>query len=284
MTLESPTNNECANKCSEHGTCNNGICRCDGDFFGQICEDKTNALEPNEVATGYLQYNVYNYYYAHTHTTNNLVIYVTHEGGDCDLFVHNGNNVPSRFNYLYQHISLEKDFNLTIPNPGNNRWNFAVYGFATCRYQIHFNISDSGCPDCVHGRCAEGQSLCICDDGWGGDDCSIEVANLAPYTKASGQVTQHTWKYYKLTGSGSAFHITLKDERGVAWLFMSIMAPPTINRFDLSDTKLFSPSHRISIEIGQFIPETTFYIGVYGSPYAIGVNNYELVAWSAPFK
>lgn len=283
LIIETP-NNDCPGRCSEHGECRNGACHCDQHYNGANCEDRVTDLQQNENVTGYVAERLFNYYHFTTRSSNNLVIYVSHDDGDCDLYIHQNSIVPTRFNYLYSHLSLEKNFNLTIPNPGNNRWNIGVYGYRPCRYSIRALVSSDGCPQCVHGRCVDGQTRCICDEGWGGDDCSIQVVDIRGNQKISGSVRPNEWKYYKFTGSASAFHIVLNDERGVNWLFVSVMSTPTLNRFDFSDTKLFSKTHRISVEIGEFIPETSFYIGVYGSPYSIGDTEFELITWAAPFK
>lgn len=274
----------CPGRCSEHGECRSGTCHCEADYTGDNCEFRTTELMQNQNVSGYVVDNVFNYYYITTHTSSNLVIDVSHDDGDCDLYIHQNDNLPTRFNYLYSHLALDKEFSLTIPNPGNNKWNIGVYGYRACRYTLKAHVGSTGCPPCVHGRCSEGQTICLCDEGWGGDDCSIPVEEISNNQRITGTVAPSQFKYFKFKGSASAFHIVLDDPRGVAWLFVSIMAPPTINRYDFSDTKLFTKTHRISIEIGQYIPETEFYIGVYGSPFAVDNVTFQLVTWAAPFK
>ncbi len=107
-------------------------------------------LTPDQVVSGYVEFNSWNYYNYNSNSDGNLVIYVNHtdSGGDCDLYVRAG-QTPTRFNYGefitkpfiyivvdYQDLSTATFFTLSINDPGSEQWYIGVYGWTTCDYDI----------------------------------------------------------------------------------------------------------------------------------------------------
>ena len=64
-----------------------------------------------------------------------------------------------------------------------------------------------------HGYCETNSTICVCNFGWVGDDCSEpvnEIMSGVPVRNES--VTKEEWKYYYINAEGSsAFSVTLKE-------------------------------------------------------------------------
>jgi hypothetical protein len=107
--LESTT---CAEKCSLHGRCIlNNSCSCDADFTGPICEQMTRNLYNGERQRGYVNNNQWNYYSYRSDTINSFVVQVTHDEGDCDVYI---NNVRSIYNIFIFSIQPHSSFSLFV--------------------------------------------------------------------------------------------------------------------------------------------------------------------------
>lgn len=215
-------------------------------------------------------------------------------GQDCDLYVQRNRN-PSRFDFLYRDISYKQNVKLVIPNPLDANWKIGIMGYSTCNYNITAYTSEgpSTCPaECTAngGRCPTGSSQCICPEDKGGPTCSVPIIPIVSGQTISGNIAPNQWNYYRFSGPASAFSIVLHEDTpgsraGVLWLYAAVLQAPQLTNYDWADTSTGTNTHRINVEIGQLIPQAHYYIGVFGSPFAVNSQNpYKITTWAAPFK
>ena len=287
----------CPNQCSgpNHGTCNTntGRCECLSGFSGLSCNQMTSDLVVGgQEVQGFVAQNEWNYYSVTPHTTSPMTIRVSHnQGEDCDVYVQRDRN-PSRFDFAYRDITYSTDTQVIVTSPLDSTWHIGVLGFAPCNYRISTSVgAQSSCPAaCTSngGTCQGNSQVCVCPANKAGQWCQNELKTIRSGETVTGSVGKNEWVYYKYTGPASAFSIVLNEEGstgGVLWLYSSILQSPTLTSFDWQDTSTNTNTHRINVEIHEHVQSAHYYIGVYGSPYAINSRNaFRLTTWAAPFK
>tara|TARA_R110002050_G_scaffold28911_4_gene74563 strand:- start:170 stop:1321 length:1152 start_codon:yes stop_codon:yes gene_type:complete len=289
--IASPT---CPNKCSLHGRCMlNTICQCDNGFEGEICEWMEPSLPLDTQMSGYVGSRTWNYYNFRVLTDNAVTVYITQKedqpaGADCDLYLR-ANDKPTRFEYDLLDLSLNSEYHVTVQAPQDSLWYIGVFGWENCEYTVEIKEGMScSCGDSSHGHCEEGSSTCVCDIGYGGEDCSVRTNILSNLTPVTGSVRKYEWSYYIFPVNASTTGVvTLKEKstQGMLWMFVSFVDYPSLSIYDMSERKTNSQYHEIQIFVNT--PQTRdVYIGVYGSPYYVQDNvdlEFSLVTWSAPF-
>jgi hypothetical protein len=290
----------CPNQCSgpTHGTCLNSRCQCAAGFSGNTCNQMTSDLQvypTPQTVQGHVDANEWNYYSVTPHTTSPLTINVSHvHGQDCDVYVQRDRN-PTRFDFLYRDITYDPTTTLTITNPLDSTWKIGVMGYAACDYTISASVAQvSICPaQCTNngGSCAPSNpNVCVCPQNKAGQFCQYPVTRITSAQSITASIAPNSWAYYRFDGPASAFSIVLNEDlpshrAGVLWLYASVVQAPTLTNYDWSDTATGTNTHRINVEIGQFIQNAHYYIGVYASPFAINSQNpYKISTWAAPFK
>jgi hypothetical protein len=282
-----PMENSCMNNCSNHGSCTAGQCSCQSGFSGLSCEKMDNSLTLTQAQPGYVDQGAWNFFWIRVNTLNNLIVYIQQKQpkGDCDLYIKK-ENPPNFFNYDYADFSTQLEYFVSIPNPGQSSWYFGVYGFAPCEFQItaHEALTCS-CGPSAHGSCAFGSTVCTCQDGWGGPDCTDEIIALeSGVVKKALTVPRNEWKYFSLKVPKSiAVSVAVKETAtiGYVWLFVGLKQNPSLISNDSSDRRI-SMYHQV--DLVQEFTDTEIRFGVYGNPYAVGtLIPFEIVAWHAPF-
>eukprot|EP01130_Rhizamoeba_saxonica_P002308 TRINITY_DN12139_c0_g1_i1.p1 TRINITY_DN12139_c0_g1~~TRINITY_DN12139_c0_g1_i1.p1 ORF type:complete len:592 (-),score=128.29 TRINITY_DN12139_c0_g1_i1:35-1810(-) len=286
VTLDS----ECPDKCSEHGECSGTFCSCSSEYMGLSCETRRNALNANEIVSGYVSENGWNYYRYVANSANNFIIEVNQTSEfDCDLYVQRDRN-PTTIDYSLYDVSTDEVTHLRVDNPGTSQWYIGVYGFTPCRYTLRTFTSNS-CPgNCNnHGVCSS-SGRCICNPGYAGIDCKSRVQNLDQNVVLADTIASGNWTYYgyMIENPTSQLNIVVKEKTtsGFLWLYGSAGGFPTFTDYDESDTNSNTNTHRLSVEFAQPRRGITYYIGVYGSPFVMSdrMIDYEIVAWTPPFK
>ena len=119
---------ECPNQCSgeAHGACSDTFdCVCQPGYSGEICERRVAeiALDGTKYS-GYVGGNIWNFFAFGTYTTNNIELSLRqlNDQADCDLYVRQGDEEPTKSRFDYRDISFRDNISLTIQNPGLAQW------------------------------------------------------------------------------------------------------------------------------------------------------------------
>ena len=285
---------DCPNKCSDHAdSCVDNVCQCSQGYSGEQCEVYLPALNFEETMTGFAGTSAWNYYHFEADVSEDVVVTLTYSSGDCDLFA-KANEKPSRFDYEYTNMLVNSPLSITITDPQGSDWYIGVYGWEACDYSVVISTSHE-CPCSEHGHCEEGEEGCICNEGWGGEDCSIPVAAIESTVPVTGKtIVTGEWNYYHFVvedSSAASFTVTEKNtEGGAVWLYVSHSAPPTLSVFDFRERGT-GEVHQITY-VTQDQQSRDVYVGVFGSPIMVPYDGeedldsgseYELVVWAAGF-
>jgi len=269
LTVQGISN--CDDHCSNHGTCVDDVCHCSGPFSGSKCETMTSPLTDGISVNGYVDNNQWNYFYADTQTSNNMIIQMHQVGsGDCDVYI-KANDIPTKTSFDLRDIGFSTNFNLTILNPLGNVWHIGVFGYRSCNFDITEFISKSTCPNNCNGNgVCSNSGRCSCNSGFAGNDCGSPLYRIHSGELVTGTVNNNHWIYYKYTAPSVKSSITVElletSSQGYLWLYLAHAVPPSQSENDMSDTT-HSASHTLHELIDNSNSDSDYYIGVYGSPF-----------------
>jgi hypothetical protein len=290
FTTKSITFQECPNKCSgsHHGTCHGDSCSCNSPFSGQACENMDDPLQIETPEDGFVETHNWNYYFFSVHSNADAYVNVMYHDTsmDCDLYIKAGGQ-PSLSDFDYREFSFRTNKTLIIEDPGQGeRYDVGVYGYRTCTYTITFGLTYD-CPNNCggHGQCEEGH--CLCESGWGGDDCSDKTGQLTNGVPVENTVDSfyNIWRYYTFEVDAD-YDVTIlmkeTNSTGYLWLYESRDDFPDQTNYDNADTETNSYIHDISYTP---VNKETSYIGVCTNPLAPPENVYgfKLEAYQAGF-
>jgi len=220
------------------------------------------------------------YYYTDISNSPNNMTYKFKDRnwfGDCDLYVR-FNEFPTRSNYDYRDNSLDSNIKISIDQPQNGRWIVGVYDVFACSFDLKVTVQIG--PKCLndcsgHGVCNE-NSTCVCNPGFGGQDCSNEFEDLSDGRALQGSTARWTWKYYYYRAEYSStlqqvpeFFVIVNETSttGDSDLYVRYGALPTLWDYDARDATLRKD---YAVKMGS-PTEGVYYFGIYG---------YDDVSWS----
>jgi len=274
----------CVSQCSLHGDCISNICNCRSGYNGSYCENKTSLLSTNEIVTGFLDDNTWNYYTYQTSTIDNLLITVNQTTtGDCDLYIR-WDSPPSRWEFDYFHIAMDSNFSLSVPNSINKILYIGLYGWSRVGYNMKITISTACIPACMHGQCSP-EGLCFCDPQWSGAACDQPTTTLLSTVQVMNNITANQWHYYNFASNQPTLLIALHEDNespyvGFLYLLISEDSTPNLLVYDHGDTSLTKPNHLVNLFLDDRPGETiNWVIAVYGTGFIINPVSYHLVVW-----
>lgn len=113
-----------------------------------------------------------------------------------------------------------------------------------------------------HGNCVS--NACVCNNGWGGDDCSVWDKVIQSGVSQSGHVGTFEWHYYHidLQNNVNGLHVSVTQTStfGDIDVFIGKDYYPSISHWEYKDT---STGTALSIQI-EPAQAGTWYIGLYG--------------------
>jgi hypothetical protein len=163
-------------------------------------------------------------------------------------------------------------FNVTIANPGAIVWYVGVYGWSgSTSYTLALRVGNT-CNCGANGVCSSVPGECICNAGWAGDYCNIQVPVLTSANAVHSSVRSGSWTYYSFTlpSTSSLAIVTLHETstRGYLWLYISTEDIPSTLNNQFSSKTPSTPVQEIIIRQPSAHTNTVYYVGVFGNPYA----------------
>lgn len=273
----------CLSECSAHGSCHSShnTCTCDRGFSGDYCETMDDGLTDGSQVDGHVDAGYWNYYHFQITSQNAVNIHVRQADSlsDCDVFVAS-NRLPSQVDYEYADTGYSQEFDVQVNNPSTATWNIGVFGWSDCSYSLTLSMP-THCP-CVmgHGHCEAGSSLCMCLPGYTGPSCEQSTNSISNGQVLDDEVEPYEWAYYAITANTSLMLISMRERgtEGNLWLFASMSGFPQLDAYDVMDKNTNTDFHEVHY-LFQSRELRTFFIGVYGSPFAHDEVPFSITAW-----
>jgi len=176
---------------------------------------------------------------------------------------------------------------LRVDDAGTGTWYIGIFGYEKCEYSMRAFESTS-CPGgCgTHGACNI-NGRCVCSDGWAGANCETRAGGFRNGDTLTGQtVNPNEWKYYSITVENSSqLNVIVKEATttGMVWVFISAGQYPTLADHEEDDTETQTAVHRVSLEWATPRSGVQYYVGVYGSPFALREITFDISIYYTPF-
>lgn len=236
---------------------------------------------------GYVDVGYWNYFYFSAATSADAFVNVYYHDSqkeDCDLYILR-NDKPTLSNFDFRDFTFRNNKTIYIEDVDPEaQYNIGVFGYMPCTYTLKWGLT-TRCPsDCHnHGACDNGH--CLCDDGYGGDDCSDRTGVLQNGQMIASAVSTNIWKYYTFEVEAD-YDVTILmkevNSTGYVWLYESRETYPDQVEYENADMETNSQVHSI-----VYAPEVagTTYIGISASPLAPNsqVLGFDLEAYQATF-
>jgi hypothetical protein len=285
------TNAPCPNQCTKRGSCRSGTCRCQIGWTGAYCEESIEPILLNQILSGYVEYDTWNFYRLDTSSTSTLKVTVSQSTAseDCDIFIRRDDK-PTQTAYDFFDVSYDLVSSAFIPNPGVGTYWIGIYGSSyssPCSYNVQASLTTQ-CGTCVHGECLE-FGYCYCSEGWAGEGCDKAVTKLTANNVVTSTVAPRSFNFYSYTTSASTIIVSLYETQtvGYAYLFESMEISPSLTYYDQQDIDTDRSFHSITIDAqwwadpsGEY--QYTYYFGVFGSPLSARDVEYKISVWASP--
>jgi hypothetical protein len=284
------TDAPCPNLCSKRGSCRSGRCRCQLGWTGDYCEETMDSILLNQILTGYVEYNTWNFYRLDTSSTSTLKVTVSQSTAseDCDIFIRRDDK-PTQSEFDLFDISYDQVTSVFLPSPGVGTYWIGVYGSSyetPCTYSMSATLTNE-CGSCVNGECLD-FGYCACNDGWAGEGCDIAVTKLTANQVMTNTVVPRTFNYYSFTSNSPTIIVSIYETQtsGMAYLFESMGVSPTLMYYDQQDIDPDRSFHTLTINAEWWVDPSgewanTYFFGVYGSPLSARDVEYKITVWEA---
>eukprot|EP00009_Paramoeba_aestuarina_P006738 CAMPEP_0201524786 /NCGR_PEP_ID=MMETSP0161_2-20130828/25178_1 /ASSEMBLY_ACC=CAM_ASM_000251 /TAXON_ID=180227 /ORGANISM="Neoparamoeba aestuarina, Strain SoJaBio B1-5/56/2" /LENGTH=572 /DNA_ID=CAMNT_0047924371 /DNA_START=79 /DNA_END=1794 /DNA_ORIENTATION=- len=140
---------------------------------------------------------------------------------------------------------------------GGNLFLLFLVGFVSLSYCY--------CPnDCStpNGECSPAE-VCICNQGWAGDDCSITDIALRNGVPVTGSLSTKEWNYFHILANAQQASLTISVNQtstgGDLDTYIKLDSYPSRQDYDMRD---ISTSRTMKFEIPS--PHGVYYVGIYG--------------------
>eukprot|EP01120_Amphizonella_sp_Union-15-10_P006340 TRINITY_DN2019_c0_g1_i1.p1 TRINITY_DN2019_c0_g1~~TRINITY_DN2019_c0_g1_i1.p1 ORF type:complete len:579 (+),score=77.26 TRINITY_DN2019_c0_g1_i1:36-1739(+) len=255
---------QCPSQCSGHGQCQNNACVCETNWGGSDCSFHTQTINAGQNITSQTASRQTWEYYKFQNTLGPFVVVLYQTAGDPDLFIRH-NSYPDLYNNDAKDTRSGNQIsmiNMEHAVAGTYYIGVLAYGPRDANYSIAINQT-GGCadPTCSgHGRCVSG--TCICEPGWGTENCSLSFTAATSGVKYSNlTVDRFQMKYFKLSITRTNFlRVVVNQTFGDVDLYIQYQEFPNLRNYRYYDNSILS---NFVIEIAD--PELgDWYFGFYG--------------------
>jgi len=254
----------CPSNCSGHGNCNNGRCECALNYAGDDCSFHTLTITTPGVWINnqHVDNGAWEYYLYVNPGSTPFEVVMRETSGDPDLYMRK-NSYPDTTHYDASDISVGNELSrIVLTTASAASYYIGVHGYRAADYSIMINTT-GGCavPDCSgHGHCVSGR--CVCDTGYGNDNCSFVVKVAVSGVEYKDQhVVVNDMIYFKITLTQTNFlKVTVNQSLGDVDLYMQYDRFPT--RWDY---RVFNNGLDAFFSVQVVQPDLgDWYIGFYG--------------------
>eukprot|EP01121_Diplochlamys_sp_Union-15-3_P008003 TRINITY_DN208_c0_g1_i5.p1 TRINITY_DN208_c0_g1~~TRINITY_DN208_c0_g1_i5.p1 ORF type:complete len:576 (-),score=72.48 TRINITY_DN208_c0_g1_i5:66-1550(-) len=205
---------------------------------------------------------MWEYYKIIVSSTSPFSVTMQEYAGDPDLYIRK-DNYPDTTHFDARDIRMGNGISeILINSPSTGTYYVGVHGYRASNFSITIR-STGGCldPTCSgHGTCVNGN--CVCDAGWGNENCSYVVRDMAPNTVYDNvNVEARQMIYYKLLiTTTNMLSVIVNQSRGDVDLYMDYEKFPTRYSYRAYNYGL-DPNFQIDIvepELGNW------YLGFFG--------------------
>jgi len=263
FTVKASVLGACPNGCSQHGSCLNGVCQCNGGYVGSDCAYFVTPIQLNTPVSSTVATNLWKYYSYNFNSGNYMSISLTQYGqGDCDLYLRY-DGVPSLWQWTSSNISLLERTSISVIDPAPGMWYVGVHGFAACNFSLVLSTQQS-CPNnCSERGTCQTSVRCSCNSGYNGDYCQYRVAALTNGAVDTGFVETGAWNFFSYTSNSQNDLIVMlrqTSSSGDCDIYARAGRDPTSFQFDYSE---ISTKTSFNLTISQ-PGRQTWIIGVFG--------------------
>lgn len=211
----------CPNDCGTHGTCDQGACICEPNYFLEDCSQQVLTLNSGEELSHEAKKDEFVYYLIQTNKQQLKVqVSITSSSRQTMArFLVKHGSPPTEVDFFKEINTIDGigNFLLQQPQPGN--WYIGVISTENVKYKLLATV-DIKCPnDCSgNGQCDNG--TCKCNEGYIMKDCSRYLKKVDSGLTFNEELSGHQWKFYRLSTRSMATNITLESSEDLSEIYI----------------------------------------------------------------